>query len=108
MDPCFFRIAIVVSISDLRSGVITMCWALVLFKRWATPAAEFLGETAKAMHSVRMIPSLVVPYEIVSERTGGLVSMWQSGEARLESFTGVGQQSNNGLATTDLWFWQSE
>ena len=30
------------------------------------PAAEFLGEIAKATHSARMIPRVVVPYVIVS------------------------------------------
>ena len=34
------------------------------------PEAEFLGEIAKAVPSVRMIPSLVVAYVIVSKSHG--------------------------------------
>ena len=70
-DPCSLRIAIVVSISGLTSGVIMMCWVPVLFMRWATPTAEFLGETTKATHSARMIPNSVVPYVIVSKHVKG-------------------------------------
>lgn len=81
VDPWSFKIAIVASISGLRSGVAITCWVPVLLMRWATPAAEFLGEIAKATHSARIIPSFVVPYVIVSKASRGCMLIWQSGKA---------------------------
>lgn len=68
--PCSFIIVVVASMSGLRSCVIIICCAPVLLRRWATATAEFLGETAKATHPARIIPSLVVPYVIVSKSVG--------------------------------------
>ena len=47
-----------------------MYWLPVLLMRWATLAAEFLGEITKETHSARIIPSVVVAYVSVSGRQG--------------------------------------
>ena len=69
-DPCFFWIEVAAFRSGSRSGVVRICLLPVLLMRWAIPAAEFLGETAKGTHSARIIPSTTVSYVIVSRRQG--------------------------------------
>ena len=104
LDPCFFKMLVAASTSGLRSCVTKVCWLPVLLIRWATPAAEFLGETAKATHSARMIPSFVVPYVRTSRRQGIGASKKELAERNGKLFTRVGQHRDHRLLAADLRF----
>lgn len=103
-----FNVEIAASISGLRSGATITSRDPVLLMRFATAAAEFLGEIAKATHSARMMPSSVAPYVIVSRRKciKGQYSTTEEREA--SSLTRVGQQGNYLLHPTNLRFRKSE
>jgi len=108
LDPFSFKIAIVASMSGLRSCVIMMHWHPVLSIRWAVAEAEFLGDIVKTTLSTRMIPSAVVAYTIVSGRKGTMSQRDKmEGNGRM-FFTRIGQQCNDGLHSAGLWLRELE